>query len=55
MKQENTLTTDQIISIEQTHNVWIDRETLQYNVDGGYEAVYGWSALPQAWIDELTD
>ena len=45
------LTEDQIIAIEQAHNVWIDTETLQYNVGGGYDAEYGWVPLPTEWID----
>ena len=47
-----TLTEDQIVAIEQEHNVWIDRKTLQYNVGGGYDATYGWSPLPEEWINE---
>jgi len=49
---DGELTEDQIISIEQDHNVCIDRDTLQYNQDN-IDAVYGWDILPENWILEV--
>jgi len=51
MKQ---LTEDQIVKLEQQHNVYIDRKTQQYNVGSGYDAEYGWMSLPDEWIEEVT-
>lgn len=48
------LTEDQIVEIEQQHNVYVDRETQQFNVGGGYDAEYGWDHLPEEWIEEVT-
>ena len=46
------LTKEQIDYIEEKHNVYVDAETLQFNVGGGYDAVSGWYPLPQEWIDD---
>lgn len=45
------LTQDQIKTIEDEHNVYVDAPSMMYNVGGGYDATYGWDAIPQEWID----
>ena len=52
---DRELTADQIKAIEDTHNVYIDRDTMQYNVGGGYDAVYCWQPIPTEWIDEAEE
>lgn len=45
---------DILRAVEEKRNVWIDEDTNQYNVGGGYAAIYGWIPIPQMWIDEVT-
>lgn len=49
------LTSEQAQQIEHDHNVYVDADTMQYTVDGGRDAIYGWMPIPQDWIDTLTD
>jgi ADP-ribosylglycohydrolase len=51
--KKQSLNKDEVNAIEQAHNVYVDAESMQYNVGGGYDAVYGWEAIPQEWIEEL--
>lgn len=48
MNDVKKLNEDQIIELEQEHNICIDRETLQYNNDS-HDAQYGWEPLPEEW------
>jgi hypothetical protein len=47
---ENKLTNERVKAIEDTHNVYVDRNTMQYNVGGGHDAVYGWQPIPEEWM-----
>ena len=51
-KMEKKLTKEEATAIEQTHNIYVDIESGQYNREG-YDATYGWDVIPQAWIDEV--
>ena len=52
------LTDDQKHQIEQNHNTFIDRATMQHNrqpvCPPEVEPVYGWEPIPQEWIDEVS-
>ena len=52
MNTQNTMTAEQAQQIEQTHNVCVDIDTMQYNNDS-HDSTYGWYMIPQAWIDEI--
>ena len=49
------LTNGQVMEIEEKHNVYVDRDTMQYNIGGGYDAIYGWQPIPKEWIDETKE
>jgi len=50
---DRDLTPDEIAHIEQTHNVYIDRDSILFNAGGGYKAITGWMPIPEAWIEEV--
>jgi len=45
------MTKEMAEKIEIEHNVYVDRETMQYNVGGGHDAEYGWLPIPKEWIE----
>lgn len=45
----NEMTNETARQIEQNHNVIIDAETEQYNIN---DQEYGWQPISQEWIDE---
>ena len=48
------MTTEEIREeIENLHNVYTDEKCEQYNVGGGYDAVYGWHPIPSEWFTEI--
>jgi len=53
MKATNEMNEIQRLRIEEKHNVYVDADSMQYNVGGGYDAVYGWQPIPQEWIDRM--
>jgi len=46
------LTLDQIKQLEHDNNVYIDIASMQYNMDSR-DVLYGWAAIPMAWIDNI--
>ena len=48
------LTEELTIAIELIHNVYVDRDTSQYN-NKGYDEETGWSPIPEEWIVDGKD
>ena len=40
---------EQAEKIEYEQNVYVDIETDQYNVGGGYDSETGWMPIPEDW------
>ncbi|MBT8490004.1 MAG: hypothetical protein KJN62_03035 [Deltaproteobacteria bacterium] len=45
-----TLKSDQIKHLEIEHNVYIDPDSMQFNLNG-YDEVYGWEPIPDSWLN----
>ena len=44
----SVITAEQANAIERERNVYIDRDSNQFNLES-YDAAYGWEPIPEEW------